>query len=104
MLELIFVSVYRGAVRRLGLLEGRGRTDTLDDVRLINHLATIDTFFVVEMLLLENSYDDVFGHETYEAACSVDYRVRIVVRLKGFLALLHVGNCRDHDRVSGHDS
>ena len=91
------------AVRRLGL-EGLGRTDTLEDLRLISHLAAIDTFFVVEMFLLENSYDDVFGHETYEAACSVDYRVRIVVRLKGFFALFHVGNCRDHDRVSSHDS
>ena len=90
------------AVRRLGLFEGRA--DTLEDFRLINHLAVIDTFSVVEVLLLENGYDDVFGHETYEATGSVDYRVRIVVRLKGFLALFHVGNCRDHDRVSGHDS
>ena len=86
----------------MGLFEGRA--DTLEDFRLINHLAAIDTFSVVEVLLLENGYDDIFGHETYEATGSVDYRVRIVVRLKSFLALFHVGNCRDHDRVSGHDS
>ena len=86
----------------MGLFEGRA--DTLEDFRLINHLAAIDTFSVVEVLLLENGYDDVFGHETYEAAGSVDYRVSIVVRLKSFLALFHVGNCRDHDRVSGHNS
>ena len=80
----------------MGLFEGLA--DTIDEIRLNA------TFSVVEVLLLENGYDDVFGHETYEAAGSVDYRVRIVVRLKGFLALFHVGNCRDHDRVSGHDS
>lgn len=80
------------------------RTSIIDKICLINHLAAIDTFFVVEVLLLEDGYDDVLRHEADETAGSVDDRVCVVMRLKGLLALLHVCNRGEHDRISGHDS
>ena len=98
---MILVSVQGVAVRRGS---GVGLADILDERRLhLHHLAATDAVLVVEVLLLEDGYDDVLGHEADETAGSVDYRVRVVVRLKSPLALFHIGNRGEHDGVFGHD-